>query len=363
MSFTVVDPKAAVQAANTDKPQTARDRAVAKFMAGASAPAAAATQPPVQAQQNHPPVQNANSVQPEELSAIIASKQVSETTQENTVSTTVSEGQTNTTETPNAATSQGNPPALSAQYAQLARKEKALRVQDKELKAKEAAIAAREAALSQPAKPQFDPNEYIPKSRLKEDLLGTLAEQGYSYDQITQAAMSQPQDAALVAEIKKLSAKVAELESETKGTKTTIEEQSKQQYNQAINHIRNEAKKLAFTNPDFELIKATGSVEDVVSLITKTFEEDGELMSVEEAAQMVEDELNEQITKYAQLSKIQKKLQGAKSSQAQAQQAPAKQAQTQPQPAKTLSNSMTTSKPMTARERALLAFEGKLNKS
>jgi hypothetical protein len=116
------------------------------------------------------------------------------------------------------------------------------------------------------------------------------------------------------------------------------------------------------------MIKATGSHGEVVKLIQKVFDEDGILMTVEDAAKLVEEELVSEYLKYSKLNKIAKKINPQPAPAASQAAAPASQqgapseSPKQPQPAKTLSNNMASSRPLTARERAILAAEGKLGK-
>jgi hypothetical protein len=99
-----------------------------------------------------------------------------------------------------------------------------------------------------------------------------------------------------------------------------------------------------------------------VDLIEKTFKEDGILLSVEEAAKEVEDELVSQLSKYAQkIKKLQQKF-APQSKAAPQQPVNNKTAGQQQQPGKTLTNSMGASRPLSTRERAILAFENKLSK-
>jgi hypothetical protein len=85
-------------------------------------------------------------------------------------------------------------------------------------------------------------------------------------------------------------------------------------------------------------------------------------MTVEEAAQEVENYLLEEALKVQRINKIQQRLKTAAPSAPAAKQTPQPQTQqqTQPRETKTLSNSMGTQGRLSARERAMLAFEGKL---
>lgn len=339
MSFTI-DPKSGPSVLNpgqaqASQPMSARDRAIAKL-----------TTPNAQAN----PVADPSKVAPEDLSAI----------------TPTSNRQPDTSEAPPAkaaseATEQKEEP-LTTQYAVLARKEKALRAKVQEFRAQEQALKAREEALKAKETPQsqaIDPSKFIDKTRLQEDPLGVLSELGYTFDDLTAKALNQPspESQAQAQYLKKLEAKIAQLEETQNNTKKSLEDNQQQQYKQAITQIRNETKQLVLNDPSFETIKETGSIDDVVELIEKTFNADGVLLTVEEAAQAVEEHLVEEALKIAKLKKIQQKLQASAPKPA----APAqKQQSPQQQQAKTLTNALATQKPLTARERALLAFEGKL---
>lgn len=255
---------------------------------------------------------------------------------------------------------------ISSQYAVLARKEKAYRAkvqaQEAAFKAKEAEIAKREAELQ--TKASTYESDYIPKQRLTEETIQVLLEAGISYDKITEMALQQqtnPVDPQTKLTIKRLEEKLAKLEAETEGTKKSITQSQEDNYKQAVNQIKQDVKSLVSQGEDFEAIRATNSVDEVVRLIEKTYEEDGILLTNEEAAQQVEEELVSRISEYAKLSKIQQKFrtQNSKASPEQ----PVNQSQDkQPQSAKTLTNNLTGASKMSARERAVLAFQGKLGK-
>lgn len=270
-----------------------------------------------------------------------------------------------TPEVPAAAPPAKTEEPISSQYAVLARKEKAYRAkvqtQDAALKAREAAVAEKEAKFS--TQPQIDESQYIQKSKLTEDTIQTLLEAGISYDKITEMALQSqnstvdPQTKAL---IRQMQDEIKALKADTEGTKKSISQGQEDNYKAAVEQIRKDTQKLVAEGTDFEAIRETDSVSDVVDLIEKTFKEDGVLLTPEEAAQAVEQELVERISKYAKLSKIQQKFKQAYTP------APETSVSTtgdkQPQPPKTLTNGLTNSRQLTARERAILAFENKLNK-
>lgn len=303
------------------------------------------------------PVQNPSKVAPEEMSAITSTSAQSHNNEVVTSETP----QTTPSEVTQAETKAKPEQPLSSQYAQLARKEKAIRAKMQQFKAQEDALKAREAALA--AKEAEMQGNYIPKSKLAEDPLSVLSENGVDYNSLTERLLASPQTAEQI----ELNRTITELRNEIKalkdaqeGTKKTFEQSQQQQYQQAINQIRTETKQLVTRDDNFETIRATNSVDDVVELIEKTFQKEGVLLSVEEAAQAVEDYLVEEASKLMNLKKIQSRL---KPSTPKEEPKVAAQPTQTKQARPTLSNSVTSQKKMSARERAIAAFEGKLNKS
>jgi len=317
---------------------TARERAIAKL-----------TAPPVE-QTQETPVLNATSVQPEEMGAIVPSSAKEE-----------EQGQITPVEEQQAAEQvkeEKNP--LSSQFAQLARKEKALRAQAQELKALEMAVKAKEEAFKMLEQRQAQPaqSQEPLKDRLKKDPQGTLSELGLSYDELTDLMMNQPSQAerAQLQKIQELETKIEQL---SKGQENVIKAQEERQteaYNQAVKQLRREAEQLAKGDETFETIRETGSYDDVVELITRTFEEDGVLMSVEEAAQAVEDYLVEEAEKLMRIKKISAKF----NKPAQQDNTGKPKAEPQSQTPKTLTNAVASTRKLSAKERAILAFKGEL---
>lgn len=311
------------------------------------------------AQQPQSPVMNQNAVSVEELGAIQAqtAPQPTETTDKNI------EGEVAPVDTPEQIPSKPQEdPALTRQFTQLARQERALRAkaqqQDQAFKAREAALAEREAKL-QGQTP--DMSNYIPKDRLRQDALSVLDEAGISYDQLTQDILTrQPTDPRVNATISRLESKIAQLEKANETNEKTFAERQQEQYKAAVRQITSDAKSLVNSDPNFETIKATNSIRDVVELIEQTYAKDGVVLSVEEAAQEVEDYLVEEALKLTKIEKIKRQLaQSNASTQTATQQTQAKPTQTQPQ-MKTLTNATASTRQLSAKERAILAFKGEL---
>lgn len=237
---------------------------------------------------------------------------------------------------------------ISPKLLALAKKEKMQRERERQLVEREEKLKSQEAEYGQ---------KYVSKDKLtKENALSTLEGLGLTRDQLAGLLLNGPE--AVDPMISSLQAKIAELESKTSESQKRFEEQQAQSYDQAVQQIRTDAKLLIDSNPDFETIKDTGNHEAVVELIKKTFSEDNLLLTVEEAAKQIEDFLVEEGLKYASMTKVKARLTPTEVIQAQIKKEVTPTAQL-----KTLTNDVSSSaKPLTARERAKLAFLGQLNK-
>jgi len=339
MAFTVESksgPVLSQPASDTSKAQAAREKAIA--MLTNSQPQGKGQQPPAEVRE----AQARDNTEGQVASPEAAERAASQTSEE-----------------PEAPAKKEEP--ISSQYAVLARKEKQLRVkaQQQELafKAREEALRAREQELSK--KDSEYATKYIPKDRLLQDPLGVYEENGVTYDKLTEALLArQNQDPATRSYLQKLEAKIAELQGKVETVDKSRTEERSNSYNEALRQIQMDATSLVKNNPEFETIQATGSVKDVVELIKRTYDEDGILLSVEEAAQAVESELVEEAMKITRINKIQQRLKSATAPAAKQEQAPKKT-----EGMKTLTNAVGSTRQLTARERAIAAMEGRLNKS
>lgn len=260
---------------------------------------------------------------------------------------------------------------LLEEYNTLVRKEKMQRQrvlqQEQAFKTKEAELEKRAQELA--TKEAQYAQDYIPKARLKSNTLDVLAEADLSYDDLTQQLIQQsstPVDPRLQAHIQKLE---AQLQALTKGQEESAQRQKDaqaEQYKAALGQIKSDATELVNADPEFEAIKATNSIQDVVDLIEAVFKDSKgtKLMTVAEAAKEVEKELTEQLFRYTKINKIKSKLIPASAVPVQAapavSQTPAETVPKQPQPMKTLTNASSSMRQLSARERALLVFKGEM---
>lgn len=300
-------------------------------------------------------VQNQNSVQPEEMGAI----RQSSTTEDSQVEETIQEVEAKEVETT-------EDPQLSSKFAQLAKREKQIRIkaqqQEQAIKTRQSQIDAEvEAKVQERLKARE--TEYISKARLKSQTLDVLAEEGLSYDELTQQIIQQQSlDPATRAYMAKLEAKLARLEEANTAGQKSVVEQQQQQYQAAVQQITKDVRNLVNTDPAFETTKTTDSVRDVVELIERNFKKTGEVMSVEDAAEQVENYLIDEVLKLTRIEKIKKRMNSASTTEASSQMQTPK-SQKQQQPMKTLTNAVSSTRQLSAKERALLAFKGELNKA
>ncbi len=249
-------------------------------------------------------------------------------------------------------------PEVQKRFAQIARQERQLRAkihqENQKLKAREQALQAREAALTTPAQP--DLSQYIPRERFKADPLAVLEEEQVSWDELTQQAVNrQPTDPRVMSTIQKLEAKIAQLEESNKTSAKSQVEAQQAQYQAAVKQIKADAKQLVYTDPEFETVKAMNAVSDIVELIEATYKQDGIVLSVEEAAREVENYLVEEAMKVTQLEKIKKRMAAANASRPTSE---TKTQETKQPQMKTLTNATSSTRKLSARDRAIARANG-----
>lgn len=231
-----------------------------------------------------------------------------------------------------------------------ARKERQIRQMQRQLQADKQAWEAEKTKYA---------TEYIPKSRVKEDPLAVLAEEGLTTDKLTEMLLNaqQSQDPA----VRALAAEIKALKQQQSDAQKKAEEATTQQYQQALKQITNEVKMMVDGDVEFDSIKQAGLYDAVVELIEQTFNDTGVLMEVKDACTEVENYLVEEALKMAQLRKVKERLQPK-----QEEATPAEPTQKQTQQLKTLTNSVSQQSPRRSsekerKERAIAAFYGKLN--
>lgn len=180
---------------------------------------------------------------------------------------------------------------LSPQFAALARQRRALQVKERELAEKEKALQTNQTQSG------------ISLEAVKADPLSVLQQAGVSYDDLTQAIMNGAPAPNL--EIQSLKDQIQSLEKALEDKFSARDSETEQQ---VLRQIKRDAEVIAAGSDQYELVKTTNSTPEVVELIHRNFKENGELMDVEEALKLVEEDLEEQVLKVAKAKKIQSKL-------------------------------------------------------
>lgn len=195
-------------------------------------------------------------------------------------------------------TAESTPVTPSNPQEVFAKRERQLRKMQQDLQEQKQALEAKQK--------QYE-TDYVPKSKLKEDPWSILQETGLDYDQLTESLLAQPTDPAsraLMSKLKALEAKMYESE-------RNAQQSQAQQAEQVKTQLLNEIKITTQGNEHFELIEQTGSHDAVVELIESRYNTTGELLTVQEAAEQIENYLLDEAYKIAQSKKVQAKFKPA----------------------------------------------------
>lgn len=233
-------------------------------------------------------------------------------------------------------------------FSQLARREKHIRQQAQRL-------AAEKVELEKTLSNRMTKEEFTAQLRKDPTTLGM------TYDDLGQLYLNQSTNQDPV--VQRLQAQIEELKAGQSKAISQAEQAQQQAYSEALKQIDREAKTLVSKSDAYEVTRSQGAESAITKLIELTYQEEGVLMDVEEAATQVETYLEEQaLSLFNRSNKLKAKLSpGANGSSTQAQM---KQTNNTPQKqsVNTLTRSMeqASSKPLTRYERAVLAFQGKL---
>jgi len=222
---------------------------------------------------------------------------------------------------------------LSPQLAHLAKQRRALQAKERELKDREEAFLTKSQGRDQ-----------VDLARLKSEPLRVLQDAGVTYEQLTEAILANQGNG-------EINALKAEINALKEGVDKKFIDRETQAEQQVLSEMRRDAENIIKQGDDFELVRETGSVPDVMRLIEMTYRESGEVLDVSEALKLVEDELFARNQKIAGLKKMQGLYKPAEPV-----------AQPRQQGMRTLTNKDTASVPLTAKARALAAFYGTLKK-
>lgn len=239
-------------------------------------------------------------------------------------------------------------PAKDERMEALERRERAIRRQARELKAQKVQI-------DQSTQGRLSADEW------KQKFMQDPTTVGLQYEEIANRYLKQPSpEESLVAELKR---QIEELKGGQTSIQKKMEETQSQAYEAAKKQISQEVSRLVDTSEDFSLVKASQASDAVTSLIEQVYQEEGVLMSVEDAAKEVESYLLEQAISLASLEKVKKKLLPTEPT-AEAGQLKTPQVTSTPK-STTLTHSMSQASTLptdskSRRARAIAAFQGQL---
>lgn len=234
---------------------------------------------------------------------------------------------------------------LSPQFAALAKEKRALQAMKRELDAQKAALETPAASTT--------PSERT-KEQVTADLLNDLRKGTLTYDDLTQAIMSQGQQAPEIAELR------AEIKALKEGLDKTQSERDQSARAQVERQILEDVNQLVAHGDEYEAIREAGYQKQVVALIGKVFDQENKILDTAEAAKLIEDELIEESLRFAKLKKVQGRLTPAQEAQVQ-------QAAKAPAPNTKIMRTLTnrdgvSSASMDRKARAMAAFRGELVK-
>lgn len=178
---------------------------------------------------------------------------------------------------------------LSPQLSALARKEQAFRQREQALAQREKDLEAKLAEAEQygQLKTKMASKDYSEAEKL-----------GLNYEEYVQYKLKQSEGEDPNA------AKFKSIEEELKAMKKGQEEKANQEYEETVSEYRKEIASLIASNPDFSSVKELKREDAVLQLILDSWEEDGEELSVEQAAKDIEDFLIDQGKKFSNLPKL-----------------------------------------------------------
>lgn len=240
---------------------------------------------------------------------------------------------------------------LSPQFAALMKQKRALQVKERE-------IATREEALRTQSQSPAGNDDYISKAELIANPL-KIFDAGITYDQLTEAILNGP--SSTLDPVKLREDLKRELKEELLGEFTSRDQQTE---TQVLGEIKKEALALTAEGDDFEAIRGERAHDQVVKLVHKVYKEGwddkgfpaGHILDTREAAQIVEDFLQDEAFQKAQYKKVQSRL----SPQQVAAQIPAQKPGTKIM--RTLTNRDTASPILDKRARAIAAMQGTLKR-
>lgn len=182
-------------------------------------------------------------------------------------------------------------PRMSARFAALAKKERTLVQKEKELRTH---FDQREQRLK---------NFEVAWGKAKENPMLVFQELGLTLDDLATFVLNdnQPTEAS---KVKQIEAKLAAMEAAEEQAKVSAQQA---QVQQTINNFRYDIRNVVNANTDkYELVHVHGAYEDVLNVVDYHLRETGQLLSIDQAAEMVEKYLTTEAEKILKAKKFAK---------------------------------------------------------
>lgn len=201
---------------------------------------------------------------------------------------------------------------FSRKFAALSRREKEIRAKEAEYDKRIAELEERFNSFNQKSEPEPEPELPI-EYRLKKNPLKALEEMGLSYDKLTELALN---DGKLTPEMQ-MRLMREELEGDYKKKFEELEnrllekEKSDEQrrYDDIQRGFKNEIDEYVNSNLDkYELIQANEANDIIYDVIEEHYNDTGRILDIEEAAEAVENYLEEEAEKLLKLGKLRSKF-------------------------------------------------------
>jgi hypothetical protein len=194
----------------------------------------------------------------------------------------------------------------SSKFALLAKREKAIVRRQQEIKAREEGLSPREQELK-----QYE--ELVQQS--KKNPLGLLKKLGWDYQMLTDLVLNEEKPTPEL-EIRSVKQEIEDLRKEREQERQSIlqkqAEAQKAEYEEKISAFKDEITDFVKSKADdFEFINQYGQFDLIYETIEAGFHQNGKMMSIEEAARLVESHLESEVEKVTKTKKFQTKF-GAK---------------------------------------------------
>jgi hypothetical protein len=170
--------------------------------------------------------------------------------------------------------------SVSPELAQLAKERRALQLEREQL-------AKEKEALKNP------PEGYVPVKDLQTSALSVLQKHGITYEQLTNEILGQQGNNEIYS-LKQ------EIESLKKGIDEKFSAKDTQQEEAVYNYMRQEVDKMSNLQP-YRFIRENKAQDKVMELVKRSWREEGEILTEEEAMNLIESELREDARRYAKL--------------------------------------------------------------